>query len=52
MSEKNDIRTARPRLQINPPVFFTSGALTLVFVLATVVAPEVAGSLSNRSSSG
>ncbi len=45
MTRKADADSGRPRIQINPPVFFTSGALALVFVLIAVIAPETTGAL-------
>ncbi|WP_305041467.1 choline BCCT transporter BetT [Geoalkalibacter sp.] len=41
-------KQGKPRIQINPPVFFISGVLTLVFVIFTMVAPEAAGALFGR----
>ena len=41
----NDAGPTKPRIQINPPVFFTSGVLALIFVLFAVIAPETAGTL-------
>ncbi|MDO3378228.1 BCCT family transporter [Geoalkalibacter halelectricus] len=34
-----------PRIQINPPVFFISSILALIFVFFAVIAPETAGAL-------
>ena len=39
---------ARPRVQINPPVFFASGLLLLLFVGFAVIAPDSAESLFNH----
>ena len=44
MTESPD-HSSRPRMQINPPVFFLSGILTLAFVLFAVIATETAGTL-------
>lgn len=35
----------RPRIKINPPVFFTSSILTLLFVIFAAVFPDAAGTL-------
>jgi choline/glycine/proline betaine transport protein len=40
-------RAARPRIQVNPPVFFISAGLILVFVLLSALFPERAGSAFN-----
>ena len=38
------VRGAGPRIQVNPPVFFISAGLILVFVLLSALFPERAGS--------
>jgi hypothetical protein len=42
----------RPRMQVNPPVFFISAALILVFVLFTAVFPKVAGNVFDMLQAG
>ncbi len=42
MTEQTPARAARPRVLINPPVFYTSSILALAFVLFGVLAPESA----------
>lgn len=42
MAEKEQ---GKPRIQINPPVFFISSILTVVFVSFAILAPEKAGAL-------
>jgi choline/glycine/proline betaine transport protein len=48
MSEQDREPLKGPRIQINPPVFFTSAALTLIFVLSAIAAPEMADKLFGR----
>ncbi len=38
----------RPKIQVNPPVFFISAALILVFVLFGAIFPELAGAMFDR----
>ncbi|WP_229510697.1 MULTISPECIES: BCCT family transporter [unclassified Massilia] len=43
IESKNPGKPARWRMQVNPPVFFTSAALILVFVLFSALFPQQAG---------
>ena len=45
MTEPADQTASKPRIKINPPVFFSSAGLTLVFMLFTALNPETAGAL-------
>ncbi len=45
MTEQADRGAPRRRLRINPPVFFASSALTLVFVAFAALAPDTASTL-------
>ncbi|MEX0957807.1 MAG: choline BCCT transporter BetT [Burkholderiales bacterium] len=45
MSESAGEKKAGLRIQINPPVFFISGILTLVFVTFAALFPDVAGTI-------
>ena len=45
MAKKEGEEIRRPRIQINPPVFFISSVLAVLFVLFAVIAPEAAGEL-------
>ncbi|MDR7048664.1 choline/glycine/proline betaine transport protein [Duganella sp. 3397] len=52
MSNSNTEQAAsavpRPKIQVNPPVFFISAALILVFVLFGAIFPELAGAMFDR----
>lgn len=43
-SKTTTARHTRPRMQVNPPVFFISAGLILLFVMLSAVFPERAGS--------
>ncbi len=43
MSDQQDSPASKPRVQINPPVFFGSAGLIVCFVLLAMVAPERVG---------
>ncbi|SMP65799.1 choline/glycine/proline betaine transport protein [Desulfonatronum zhilinae] len=45
MSNPGESQDLKPRVQINPPVFFGSAGLILVFMIFAMVAPERAGAL-------
>ncbi|KIH77672.1 choline/glycine/proline betaine transport protein [Geoalkalibacter ferrihydriticus] len=45
MAKKEEVPKPKLRIQINPPVFFISSALAVIFVLFAVIAPETAGEL-------
>lgn len=45
MSESSEAAGTRWRVQINPPVFYTSSALTLVFVAFAAAFPDLASDL-------
>jgi choline/glycine/proline betaine transport protein len=42
----------RPRMQVNPPVFFISAVLILAFVLFTAIFPKVAGNVFDMLQAG
>jgi choline/glycine/proline betaine transport protein len=42
----------RPRMQVNPPVFFISAVLILAFVLFTAIFPKVAGNFFDMLQAG
>ena len=52
MSNSNTEQAAsavpRPKIQVNPPVFFISAALILVFVLFGAIFPELAGAMFDQ----
>ena len=52
MSNSNTEQAAsavpRPKIQVNPPVFFISAALILIFVLFGAIFPELAGAMFDR----
>ncbi len=45
MNQAAGTEAPRPRIRINPPVFFTSSILTLLFVIFAAVFPDAAGTL-------
>jgi choline/glycine/proline betaine transport protein len=45
MTEPADQAASKPRIKINPPVFFSSAGLTLALVLFAALNPEIAGTM-------
>jgi choline/glycine/proline betaine transport protein len=45
MTEPADQTASKPRIKINPPVFFSSAGLTLIIVLLAALNPEAAGNV-------
>lgn len=52
MTNSEETPEVKPRVQINPPVFFGAAGLIVVFVIFAMIAPERAGDALHDSTRG